>query len=46
MEPTPKKKNIKTIAKTKTPMREQSPAERVRNFNEVPFGYTSEQAIA
>jgi glutamate synthase (NADPH) small chain len=45
MEPTPKK-NIQTIAKTKTPMREQAPAERIHNFNEVPFGYAEQQAIA
>jgi glutamate synthase (NADPH/NADH) small chain len=27
-------------------MAEQSPAERIKNFNEVPYGYTAEQAIA
>ena len=45
MEPAPKK-SIKTIAKTKTPMREQAPAKRIHNFNEVPLGYTEEQAVA
>ena len=29
----------------KTPMREQSPAERVKNFNEVPLGYSPDEAI-
>ena len=38
------KKNINK-AKTKTPMREQSPDERIRNFDEVPLGYTPEMAI-
>src|SRR5271157_46433 len=36
----------KTIIPTKTPMAEQPPEVRVRNFNEVPYGYTPEQAIA
>jgi len=45
LEPTPKK-SAKKIVKTKTPMREQAPAERIHNFNEVPFGYTDEQAVA
>ncbi|MEO0083533.1 MAG: NADPH-dependent glutamate synthase [candidate division WOR-3 bacterium] len=30
----------------KTPMREQSPKERIRNFKEVPFGYNVDEAIA
>src|SRR5690606_9962360 len=30
----------------KTPMREQPPSERIRNFLEVPFGYTPEEAMA
>lgn len=34
------------IVPTKTVMAEQLPAERVKNFNEVPYGYTPEQAIA
>jgi glutamate synthase (NADPH/NADH) small chain len=41
-----KKKNIKTIAKTKTPMPEQDAAVRARNWNEVALGYTEEMAVA
>jgi glutamate synthase (NADPH/NADH) small chain len=41
-----KKKTIKTIAKTKTPIPEQDPHERVKNFSEVALGYTEEQALA
>ncbi len=33
-------------APTKTPMREQPPKERIHNFDEVPYGYTDEEAIA
>ena len=40
------KKKKKKIVRTKTPMREQDPAERIKNYNEVPFGYTPEQAMA
>ncbi len=29
----------------KIPMREQTPQERVKNFKEVPFGYTEEEAV-
>jgi len=29
----------------KTPMREQPPKERIKNYNEVPFGYSPEEAI-
>jgi glutamate synthase (NADPH/NADH) small chain len=36
----------KKIIPTKTPMAEQPPAERIKNYNEVPYGYTPEQAIA
>ena len=36
----------KTIIPTKTPMPEQPPAERIKNYDEVPYGYTPEQAIA
>ena len=36
----------KTIIPNKTPMAEQPPEVRVCNFNEVPYGYTPEQAIA
>jgi glutamate synthase (NADPH/NADH) small chain len=39
-------KKKKKIIPTKTPMSEQPPAERVKNFDEVPYGYTSEQAMA
>lgn len=30
----------------KIPMREQTPQERIKNFKEVPFGYTEEDAVA
>lgn len=33
------------IVPKKTPMRERPPRERVKNFDEVPFGYTPEEAI-
>ncbi len=33
------------IIPTKTPMREQPPMERVKNFDEVPYGYTPEEAM-
>ncbi len=36
----------KEIVPKKTPMAEQPPAERIHNFNEVPYGYTPEEAIA
>jgi len=36
----------KEIVPKKTPMPEQPPAERIHNFNEVPYGYTPEQAMA
>jgi len=36
----------KKIVPTKTPMPEQPPAERIHNFDEVPYGYTPEQAMA
>ena len=36
----------KKIIPKKTSMPEQSPAERIKNFNEVPYGYTAEQAMA
>ncbi len=38
------KKTGKKI-KSRVKMREQSPAERVKNFSEVPFGYTPEEAV-
>ena len=33
------------ISPKKTPMREQPPEERIRNFSEVPYGYSSEEAV-
>ena len=33
-------------SKQKTPMREQPPGERVRNFEEVPLGYSEDEAVA
>lgn len=36
----------KKIIPKKTPMPEQPSAERIKNFNEVPYGYTGEQAMA
>ncbi len=39
----PEKKDKKT--KTRVKMKEQEPAERARNFREVPFGYTPEEAV-
>jgi len=34
------------IVPKKTPMREQPAKERVKNFNEVPYGYSPEEAVA
>jgi len=39
-----KKKKKKPIQKTRTPMPEQDPVQRGRNFDEVPYGYSPEQA--
>lgn len=36
----------KQIIPLKTPMPEQTPADRVKNYDEVAFGYTAEQAMA
>jgi len=36
----------KVIVPKKTPMLEQPPDERIRNFDEVPYGYTAEEAMA
>ena len=36
----------KKIVPTKTPMPEQPPSERIHNYDEVPYGYTPEQAMA
>ncbi|MCK4751190.1 MAG: dihydropyrimidine dehydrogenase, partial [Bacteroidales bacterium] len=33
------------VSPTKTPMREQPAKERVRNYDEVPFGYSPEEAM-
>lgn len=41
-----KKKRPKPFTIPKQPMPEQPPEVRVKNFNEVPYGYTPEQAIA
>jgi glutamate synthase (NADPH/NADH) small chain len=40
-----KKKTIRTIPQERTPMPEQAPAERVRNFDEVACGYRVEDAL-
>jgi glutamate synthase (NADPH/NADH) small chain len=40
------RKTIKTIAKTKTPMPEQDPKVRAKNFEEVALGYSEEMALA
>ena len=34
------------VVPTRTPMAEQAPEERIRNFEEVPYGYTPEEAMA
>ncbi len=34
------------VSPTKTPMREQPPKERIRNYDEVPFGYSPVEAMA
>jgi glutamate synthase (NADPH/NADH) small chain len=36
----------KKIVPTKTPMPEQPPKERIKNYDEVPYGYTPEMAMA
>ncbi|PTV99133.1 sulfide dehydrogenase (flavoprotein) subunit SudA [Halanaerobium saccharolyticum] len=33
------------LQKKKTPMKEQAPEERIKNFNEVPFGYSDDEAV-
>ncbi len=40
-----KKRTIRTIPQQRTPMTEQPPAERVRNFAEVTCGYTLAEAV-
>ena len=39
----PRKKR-KKLQRTRTPMAEQKASDRVQNFNEVPLGYTPEEA--
>lgn len=34
-----------SLQKKKTPMKEQAPEERIKNFKEVPFGYSDDQAV-
>ena len=34
------------ISKVRVPMREQPPEQRIRNFDEVPYGYSEEEAVA
>ena len=34
------------VAPNKTKMREQPPEERIHNFDEVPYGYSMEEAVA
>ena len=34
-----------SVQKTKHPMPEQKPNERIKNFNEVPYGYDEQTAI-
>jgi len=45
MPDSPKKKKKKPIQKTRTPMPEQAPQVRAKNFDEVPLGYSPEQAV-
>jgi glutamate synthase (NADPH/NADH) small chain len=40
-----KKKTIRTIPQERTPMREQDPKRRAKNFEEVALGYTVEEAM-
>ena len=40
-----KKKTIRTIPQERTPIAEQDPAERARNFSEVSLGYRLEEAL-
>jgi glutamate synthase (NADPH/NADH) small chain len=34
-----------SLQKKKTPMKEQAPEERIKNFKEVPFGYSDQEAL-
>ena len=40
-----KKRTIRSIPQQRTPVREQEPAQRVKNFSEVSCGYTQEEAL-
>ncbi|MEQ1692117.1 MAG: NADPH-dependent glutamate synthase [Gemmatimonas sp.] len=40
-----KKKTIRTIPQERTPMREQDPQRRAKNFEEVSYGYSAEEAL-
>ena len=40
-----KKKTIRTIPQERTPMREQEPQARAKNFAEVTLGYQPEEAL-
>ena len=40
-----KKRTIRTIPQQRTPVREQEPAQRVKNFAEVSCGYSQEEAL-
>lgn len=40
-----KKRTIRTIPQERTPVAEQDPGERVRNFDEVSYGYATEDAL-
>ena len=42
---TAKKKTIRTIPQERTPMREQDPKQRARNFREVAIGYSLEDTL-
>jgi glutamate synthase (NADPH/NADH) small chain len=41
-----KKKKKKKVNYVRTPMKEQDPIARARNYDEVPFGYTKKEAVA
>lgn len=43
--PKPKKKTIRSIPQERTAMREQEPAVRAKNFDEVTLGYSKEEAL-
>ena len=41
----PKKRTIRTIPQERTPIGEQDPQERAKNFLEVSLGYTMDEAL-